>query len=229
MPAADRQVSAYIPVDQGVKTNTWLIRYWQCNFEAGDNANIAAGIYGYPQPGGPPSLPGLTTQQAVLLFGAATYQLGPTGTSPYFHFVAGTFPGGDIWALPTGLVYTDLSRFTSLVNGPHGVVPSKLAAEAEGITCGDSTTGIDTHLGAIDVPVLYVGAGGGDGRAGLYTLSLLGSKDVETKIISFQPAAQAALDFGHGDLFYARNADRFVWEPMFQWLSDEQSKNTELR
>jgi len=221
MPAANRQVSAYIPVDTMFKTNSWWTQFWQCNFETSDNANNAAGIYGYPNTGGAPSFPGLTTQQALLLVGAALYQLGPSGASPFFHYVAGIFPQADPWALPTGLVYTDLSRFTSFWEEPGGVEPSKLEAETEGITCGDSTTGLDTHLDDIHVPVLYVGAGGGFGPTGVYTLSLLGSKDVQTKIISFRPADQAGLDFGHIDLFLARNADHLVWEPIFNWLSQE--------
>jgi hypothetical protein len=218
MPAAKRQVSAYIPVDTLLKTNMWINQHQNCLYEAGDNANHAAGIYGYPDPGGAPSFPGLTNKQASLLVGAAVYELGTSGNIPYFHYVAGTFPGGNFWALPTGLVYTDLSRWTSFESAPGGVEPSLLIAETEGITCGDSTTGLDTHLGAIHVPVLYVGAGGGVGPVGLYTLSLLGSKDVGTHMISFQPAAQAALDFGHVDLFLARNADHLVWEPIFNWL-----------
>jgi hypothetical protein len=69
------------------------------------------------------------------------------------------------------------------------------------------------------VPVLYVGAGGAIGPAGLYSLTLLGSTDVSTHIISFYPRAKAALDFGHVDLFFARDAEQLVWSPIEQSLA----------
>ncbi len=32
------------------------------------------------------------------------------------------------------------------------------------------------------------------------------------------PDAQAALDFGHADIFTASNADDLVWAPLLDWL-----------
>ena len=87
------------------------------------------------------------------------------------------------------------------------------------ISCGEIPTPFDDHLNDITVPVLYVGAGGGFGRNGLYTLTLLGSQDVSSLIVSFYPPAQAAFDFGHADLFHAQDAENLVWSPIYQWLS----------
>jgi hypothetical protein len=65
-----------------------------------------------------------------------------------------------------------------------------------------------------------VGAGGGFGRGDLYTLTLLGSQDVSSLIVSFYPSEQAAFDFGHADLFNAEDAKNLVWKPIYQWLSE---------
>ena len=90
--------------------------------------------------------------------------------------------------------------------------------ETYAISCGETSTPFDNHLNDITVPVLYVGAGGGFGSNGLYTLTLLGSQDVSSLIVSFYPPEQAAFDFGHADLFNAQNADDLVWSPIYQWL-----------
>jgi hypothetical protein len=60
--------------------------------------------------------------------------------------------------------------------------------------------------------------GGGFGRAGLYSVKLLGSKHVSTHIVSFYPPDNAARDFGLGDLFTARRARPLVWAPIYHWL-----------
>jgi hypothetical protein len=69
------------------------------------------------------------------------------------------------------------------------------------------------------VPVLYVGAGGGIGRTGLYSTTLLGSTDVTSDIVSFYPPTESKIDFGHVDLFFARDAEQLVWAPIAQWLA----------
>jgi hypothetical protein len=74
--------------------------------------------------------------------------------------------------------------------------------------------------------VFYVGAGGGFGSYGLYTLSLLGSTDVSNHIVSFYPPDQQAFDFGHVDLFYAEDAQNLLWTNILQWLEKHQHDNS---
>jgi hypothetical protein len=70
--------------------------------------------------------------------------------------------------------------------------------------------------------VFYVEAAGGAGSPGLYTLTQIGSRDVQSDIVSFYPPDQLALDYGHFDLLTAENAQTVVWSRILQWLADHQ-------
>jgi pimeloyl-ACP methyl ester carboxylesterase len=232
----ERNVRAYIPVDNSFKIQDPAFRASACDFADGTGADLRAGIYAYssdpvPQLGqlaitdpngvspifGPP----YTNLDASLTVGAAAYQLnGPNFLAgEFYHYVGGTFPGGNIWGIPDGLVYTSIPEWNNLLvlDSPFEAV--RMEHDTYTISCGAVSTPFDNHLSDITVPVLYVGAGGGFGSNGLYTLTLLGSQDVSSLIVSFYPPEQAAFDFGHVDLFYAQNADDLVWSPIYQWLS----------
>jgi hypothetical protein len=56
------------------------------------------------------------------------------------------------------------------------------------------------------------------GPAGVYSTTLLGSRDVTTRIVSLKPAGQEANDYGHWDLWLADNAAKLVWQPILDWL-----------
>jgi hypothetical protein len=236
-PKEQRHVRSYVSVDNFFKVNDPTVRSTMCAFEEGTNADIAAGIYAYgsdfvvqlgelakshPDDVSPLFGPPYTNLQAALTFGAATYQFGPT-FAPYYHFFGGTFPGGDIWGIPDGLRYTTIARFTDFLTSPSPFESSTMIRDTLAISCGERDTPFDDHLGDVTVPVLYVGAGGGFGTGGLYTLSLLGSKDVSSTIVSFFPPDEAAFDFGHADLFNAQDAKKLVWSPIYKWLSQHGS------
>jgi hypothetical protein len=70
----------------------------------------------------------------------------------------------------------------------------------------------------VKVPILYIGAAGGFGGYGNYSVSLLGSKDKTIKIIRLLPPGYEAADFGHIDLLYANNAKSMVWESISNWI-----------
>jgi hypothetical protein len=206
-----------------------------CGLADSTGADLAAGIYAYsssvlvqlgqlaitdPNGESPIFGPPYTNLDASLTVGAATYQLnGPTFFAEFYHFVGGTFPGGDIWGIPDGLVYTSIPEWNNFLASASPFEAVRMEHDTYTISCGASSTPFDNHLNDITVPVLYVGAGGGFGRNGLYTLTLLGSQDVSSLIVSFYPPEQAAFDFGHADLFYAQDADDLVWSPIYQWLS----------
>lgn len=228
-----RQVGSYISVDNFFKVDDPTTRSTMCSLEASTNTDIANGIYAYSHsfdvqvgqlaksdPGGPSSLfgPPYTNLQASLTLGAATFQFGST-FAQYYHFVGGTFPGGDISRIPNGLTYTKISRWNDFLISATPFESTRMIADTYGISCGDTTTAFDDHLKDVTVPVFYVGAGGGFGRGGLFTLTLLGSEDVSSKIISFFPPKQAAFDFAHVDPFNARDARDLVWSPILGWLS----------
>ena len=90
--------------------------------------------------------------------------------------------------------------------------------ETEAWACGTNAVSFDDRLHDVKVPVLYVGAAGGVGRYGEYSVSLLGSRDVTVHIASTLPGPARALDYGHADLFLAEDARVRVWKPMLQWI-----------
>jgi hypothetical protein len=231
----DRNVRAYIPVDTWFKVQDPAFRATMCDFADSTAADLAAGIYAYtwdvyiqlgqlaitdPNGVSPILGPPYTNLGASLAVGAAYYQFNPPNTySEFYHFVGGTFPGGNIWGIPDGLVYTTISDWNNLLASASHFEAARIFNDTYTISCGDTRTPFDDHLHDITVPVFYVGAGGGFGSNGLYTLTLLGSQDVSSLIVSFYPPEQAAFDFGHVDLFHAQNADDLVWSPIYQWLS----------
>lgn len=232
MRMEERNVRAYIPVENSFKIQDPAFKATICDFADGTGADLAAGIYAddktvvvqigqlaITDPNGVSPIfgPPYTNLDASLTLGAATYQL---GTPPeFFHYVGGTFPGGNIWGIPDGLVYTSIPEWNNLLVSASPFEAVRVEHDTYTISCGAVSTPFDNHLSDITVPVLYVGAGGGFGSNGLYTLTLLGSQDVSSLIVSFYPPEQAAFDFGHADLFNAQDADDLVWSPIYQWLS----------
>lgn len=232
LPPSQRQVSGFISVDNDFKTDDPATQSFWCSTEQAISADIAAHFYAFDDTaysqagtlaendpnGTSPFDPPLTNLQFSLVVGAATFQFGPTFT-PFYHFVAGTFPNNDVTAMPTALRYTSLDRWEQFLASSSPYEPTTMELDTAAITCGDTPSPYDDHLADIRVPVFYVGAGGGFGSAGLYALSLLGSTDKTSMIVSFQPPDNAGLDFGHVDLFNASNAEQAVWNPIYHWLN----------
>jgi hypothetical protein len=233
LPPALRQVAGFIPVDIFLKTDQAGVQQAACARLAGEQAALAAGTYesstgmlftalgglAASDPGGAsPVIAGLTNEQAALLAGAATYTLLPAGQAfvPFYHFVGGTF---DAQGLPSGLAYTPPSAWFTFLSGAAPYEPEKILADADSILCGQTGLPGGDHLADITVPVLYVGAGGGFGSYGLYNLSLLGSRQIETHVVSLQPAADRALDIGHVDIYTSSDAQTLFWQPILAWLA----------
>jgi pimeloyl-ACP methyl ester carboxylesterase len=238
---ARRQVKAFIPMEIYFKTNDPLVRSNLCDAEAFDNSLLASGQYADnfgqlgaflgnsaitdPNSAAPPgvlsffgiSFP-ITNLQALLIASAQSYQVGINSESPFFHFTAGTFGSSGAQGIPTGLRYTRIRALEDIGAAAPPFEPVKLEADAAAVICGGVPTRFDNHLRDIEVPVLYVGAAGGFGSMGSYTLTLLGSKDVQQHIVSFFPPSQKALDYGHSDLLIADNAETVVWSRIVEWL-----------
>jgi hypothetical protein len=230
-PVAERQVKAFISADNMYKTDSQEGQQIECSYEAYEKQQVQNGVYqedltsvqnwglyAIHDPNGVSVILGApyTNLQASLVFGAAGFQFG--GQFPqYFHFVAGDFPQGSTSA-PNGLKYTNVALLNSFEIGSGFYEPYEMLAETDGISCGDVDLPFDKHLKDITVPVHYVGAGGGYGSIGLYTLTLLGSTDVTNHIVSFYPADQAWEDFAHVDLFNANDASKWVWNDIWSWL-----------
>jgi pimeloyl-ACP methyl ester carboxylesterase len=232
IPRGFRHAAGFIPVDLDFKTDWEERRLLTC--ATADNAKgaIDSGIYqdevgvlaitlsylAQSDPDGTsPVFPPMTNYQAILFIGANTYLLADYPQSILYHFVAGVpGPGG----VTTELIYTDELPWIEFLGAWSPYMPNVAGYEMSAITCDEIDSPYDDHLADIKVPVLYVGAGGGAGESGVYTLSLLGSTDVTTLIVDFEQPENRLLDFGHVDLFSANNAAQDVWTPILTWIGD---------
>ena len=238
LPAAQRQVQGFIPVDTYLKTDDTQLQAFACSREQNSNAAIAAGQIANPTGGlvsalgalalydpngssilnGPPfNLGDYNNRQAGLLVGEATFLLqGGLPVAPFYHFTGGTF-GAD--GKPAGLLYSNEADLFSFEQAASTFQPNRELADADAATCGTTDVLFDDHLSDITVPVFYVGAGGGFGEYGVYTTTLLGSTDVTSLVVSKVPSTQRLFDYGHADLFLAHDADELVWQPMLNWIA----------
>lgn len=234
LPEQSRQVDALIPVDIAFKLDPAHEeqRTAACVRYAGGTQQLQAGVYHSPlgigvrtfgllaatDPSGASPLPGMTglsNRQAALLVGSATHLLfAPYPPVPAYHLEAGTF---DASGLPTGLQFTQESYLHDVYQSASPFQSATEQVESDGVMCGDDLP-YDDHLAAINVPVYYVGAGGGFGEFGLDTLGRLGSADVTSNVVRLYGPEGRPVDFGHSDLFLADNARELVWKPLYDWL-----------
>jgi hypothetical protein len=229
LPPGLRQVKGFIPVDIYLKTDVADFQAKACQRAQGTEAAIAAGNHAatsgglieaiggaaVADPNGPSAVvPGFNNRQAGLFVGEATFALlGGLEPVPFYHFTGGAF---DAQGIPSGLLYSNEADLFHFETAASPYQPNRELADADTATCDQVNVGFDDHLGEIRVPVLYIGAGGGFGEYGLYTLSLLGSTDVSTHIVSLAPIRIA--DFGHADLFLANQAPSLAWQPILDWV-----------
>lgn len=87
--------------------------------------------------------------------------------------------------------------------------------------CDETEVIFDDYLAQITLPIFYVGAAGGTGSSGEYTLTLTASNDISSHIVTLTPETPYR-DFGHADLFMAAEASTLVWEPIRVWLDQHQ-------
>lgn len=232
-----RQVKAFIPVETMYKTDSPDSQAVFCSNEsywyqahANGTYNLDFSIYRTlgqqaiqaPNATSPPSLCDNPYTNLTCSLSIAA-QPGNSFT-PQYHFNGGYFVGNDVNSgIADGLAFTNPARMNALWAGVASDENGLMLAETYAITCGDDPNlPFDKHLGDIKVPVHYVGAAGGMGGYGLYTLSLLGSKDITDHIVTFYPPDKADYDFGHVDLWYADNAQKLVWDDILGFI-DKQS------
>jgi hypothetical protein len=152
---------------------------------------------------------GFTNLQFVMFIGASVVY------APSWHFVAGVF---DENGITTNLQYTDPQVWIDVLGAIPTWFPVKADLDSDKVVCNGVVPPFDDHLKQIKLPILYVGAAGGAGKEGYVAVGRTGSTDVTKFTIQLHPDDQAALDFGHADMFTATNAETLVWQPMLDWL-----------
>ncbi len=229
LPPGLRHVAGYIPVEGSLKTDLESERLANCATAAAHQETINSGVYydtsptlfrivgalaTYDPDGASPVVPGLTNYQASLLAGAATYLI--AGLECCYHFVAGVF---NEFGYPYDLQFTPVPAWNDFLMTAAFYIPLPWQQELSAIYCDEVDLPYDDYLSSINVPVFYVGVGGGHGEKGLYTTTLLGSSDVSSHMISFYPPEAEILDFGHTDLWTATDATMWVWQPILAWIN----------
>jgi hypothetical protein len=235
LPCPRRRVKAAIAFDGAMKYTDPAVLSFSCAQAAALDDALRAGQFASDfsvwslsgrlteeQPDSPSPIlgPPFTNKQGLLQVGAAAFALFGPSFAPQYHFVAGIFPDNDLTKIPTGLQYTDFSRFVAFAKAASPYMPTRMLRDSFRISCATVPTGqFDDNLGAIRTPILYVGARGGFGTGGLQTLTQLGSMSIETLMVSLRPQDQPGLDFGHVDLLNARNAPQLVWAGIDRWMT----------
>jgi hypothetical protein len=219
----DRNISAIAPIDIYVKIapEDDALRQAACASADAEAAQLASGVVdaddtifqalGYLAESDPADIspifgPPLTNEQAMFFFTAQTWQLfAPT---PNYHLIAGT---------DTGFRWSN----ETLVEDWLAASPAHQAlveiAQSDALYCGQNPPLAD-HLAAVTVPVFYLGAAGGFGDHGRYTLAQLGSRDVTTHIVRRLAPSDEASDYGHADLLYADDAPALAWAALLGWI-----------
>ena len=226
-PEWRRHIGGYIPTDIWYKTETYLEE--ECAYAAdlqgmideGMLADDTGAFLGWmvdlartePDAVSPVFGEPFTNLMAALAFGSQTYLVSPTPA--HYHIMAGTF---DADGLPVGFQHAETDLWLDFVGNWSPYEPLLMELETELAVCGDPAHPVpfDDHLGDITIPVFFLGAQGGFGEEGLYTLGMLGSTDVSSHIVSFN--GDIFNDFAHADLFNANNAQTVAWEPVLDWI-----------
>lgn len=226
LPTRDRNVDALVPVDAAMRyapaeevfrrglceSYRSLRQAHNASEDAIDFTDLAAiGRDALVEPDAAAE-PGLTNRQLADLVGSSVNGV----FNASFHFVAPTTLDAD--GLPLGLRYTSDRVWFDLLSRAAPKESIGNFQDGAAINCGKIGVPFADHLSDIGVPVLYLAAAGGFGETGLHTLTLLESNDVTTLIVHLQPSGHEAFDFGHVDLWTARNAPALAWAPLLAWV-----------
>jgi len=132
-----------------------------------------------------------------------------------FHVFGGEFDEAG-FPVPT---FTDQDFLVQQAMLLERALPLRISRDLSAIRCSDTPVfDFDAGLADITVPVLHIGAAGGNGNAIDYTLGQIASTDITSSLVQLLPPGQEAFDYGHGDVFAATDADIRAWQPMVDWI-----------
>ena len=227
-PPGQRHVDALVPIDfyAAISPADEDLRVGSCEAAAAerdlvaagvtDSANdflIAAGELAAAAPDEPsPLIEGLTNRGVLLLIVGQTYLVAPF--APFYHLNAPILDGD----VPVGLSESPEAAVSAWLAGATPHQSMREAADLDALLCGEAPLPVNAPLANIRVPTLLLGAAGGIGEQGLFTLSQLGSTDKSSLIVQRLPPERRAEDFGHADLLFGTDARELAWQPLAAWL-----------
>ncbi|MEO8699517.1 MAG: hypothetical protein ABI867_05710 [Kofleriaceae bacterium] len=226
-PAAQRHVSALVPMDFYADYDDEADRLLACDFSAQEYQLVADGVIDSPNGffievgrnarTAPDALSPfdffgpVTNRQMLLISIGQTYLFAPF--APFYHLASPLLDGD------TAIGLREMPESAAQAWFEHATPHQSMleAADFDALLCGD-TPPVDAPLSRIRTPVFYIGAAGGIGTLGLHSTTSVGSTDVTTLIVQRFGPERRAEDFGHGDLLFATAAPELVWQPLATWL-----------
>lgn len=219
-----RDVKGLVILDMAVFYQDAAVRADYCARAAVSQARWDSGIYhqtsglnlqrigtlAVTDPDGPsPFFPGLTNYQGGLRSGAV-------GSAPLFwHFVGADFVAPNV---PSQLRYTEDRLWFDAIRAVPPYTPLRVSLDIQLSACKEIVNAAYNPYRHIRVPIFYIGAHGGFGMVGEYTVRLTRSRDVKILNIQLLPAEDRNRDYGHVDLVYSPSAEGMVWAPLRDWL-----------
>jgi hypothetical protein len=219
-----RNVKGLVVLDMAVFYQDAALRADYCARAATSQARLDSGIYhqtsgvnlkrigtlAVTDPAGvSPFFPGLNNYQGGLRSGAV-------GSAPlYWHFVGADFAAPNV---PSQLRYTEDRLWFDAIQAVPPYTPLLVSLDIQLSACKEIVSEAHNPYRHIRVPVFYVGAHGGFGMAGEYTVRLTRSRDVKILNIQMLPDEDRAMDYGHVDLVYSSTAESLVWTPILDWI-----------
>jgi hypothetical protein len=155
-----------------------------------------------------PFAPDLTNEEFLTLI-----LLLPSSEEFPYHIFGGDFDeeGKPFW------FYTEFAGTARSLVTYSPFSPIAYNRDTTEIACNTGPVGPFDQLASIDVPVLVVSAAGGVNESGLYSASLTAGP-VQSLSVRVLEEGQEAIDWGHGDIFYAPGADELVFKPVSEWI-----------
>lgn len=205
-----RDVKGIIPVDSRLTTDIESIQQIKCNEAAYWLGVMDGGQYHHPWG------VDLINWGELTIASPNTNDLHPQMTNSQFLEFVGTqgFFGGENGVMK----YTDPLRFFTLSANLSPHMPAQMFYDMPAGGCPDRNESYVMYLSEIAVPILYIGAGGGAAETGFYTCTQTSSVDATQMVVSVN--GDPATDYGHADLWMARDADVQVWTKLHGWLID---------
>lgn len=223
LPASRRQVKGFVSADMFLKTDDPVLRQVFISDASSIKTQYDAGTYQYDipfqlisqlarsSPNDPsPVIPGLNNLQAALFYGAGQI----FGDGVTFHYLAGVLDNSGI---PSDLQLMTIPQWLDFLQTGTRYEAAKFLYEYEQMITDVAIGRFADHLADVRVPVFNVAAKGGLGQKTVYGTTLLGSKDVTTKIVELGNP-NILLEYGHIDLFTGRIAQAKVWRPILDWV-----------
>jgi hypothetical protein len=159
-----------------------------------------------------PALPGLTNAQALEYVAGQTFHFG--GPTPLYHLNAIALVEG----LPSAFVYSPFARVANWFRAAPPLQAQAELTDGDAVVCATVPQPIAGDLPSITTPLLYIGAAGGFGDAGLFSARLVGTSDVTTHVVRRLGRGDEASDFGHADLLLSPDAPALAWGTVADWI-----------